>query len=233
MTKVIAFGDSIMKGVVMKKSQNQKETKYTVSESNFSNEVERRLGFEVVNYGKFGSTIENGAKVIDRNLDKIQNADYALLEYGGNDCDFHWAEIANNPTSEHNPKTSLKEFVRRYCEVIEKIKSMGTKPLLLSLPPLCAERYFDYFSKDLSGDERNRILNWLGGNKQRISNWHQSYNLELFKIAMNEQIPIIDITTSFLQKVDLFDYICMDGIHPNDKGQKLIGEILCEKFEKN
>ena len=233
MTKVIAFGDSILKGVVMKRSQNQNETKYTISESNFSNEVEKRLGFEVSNYGKFGSTIYNGAKVIERNLDKIQNADYALLEYGGNDCDFDWNSIAINPGEEHSPKTTIQEFVKKYCEVIDKIKSMGTKPLLLSLPPLCAERYFDYFSKNLNSEEKNSILKWLGGSKDRIANWHQSYNLELFKIAINEQIPIIDITTSFLQKKDFKDYMCLDGIHPNDKGQRLIAEILCDFFEKN
>ena len=36
------------------------------------------------------------------------------------------------------------------------------------------------------------------------------------------------IRTAFLQRRDYRDYLCIDGIHPNDKGHILIADILLD-----
>ena len=35
-------------------------------------------------------------------------------------------------------------------------------------------------------------------------------------------MPVIDIRSAFLAQPDFRSYLCADGIHPNEAGQKLI-----------
>ena len=54
-------------------------------------------------------------------------------------------------------------------------------------------------------------------NKQFLTNWHERYNIEVFKLAINKDIPIIDITSKFLEIKNYSNLLCDDGIHPNEK----------------
>mgnify|MGYP004542170117 FL=1 len=223
--KISAFGDSILKGVVFEKG------KYKISENNFANLCGKDLGVKIENKAKFGSTISVGEKSIEKNLDIIKNSDskYVLMEFGGNDCDYDWKSISERPTEIHKPKSEVEDFVERYTRLINEIKSMNKIPVLLSLPPIDAEKYFKKISEGLNGDN---ILIWMNGNKQHISNWHERYNIEVFKLAMNNNIPIIDITSKFLEIKDYSKLLCDDGIHPNEDGHKLIADAINEHIKK-
>lgn len=69
-------------------------------------------------------------------------------------------------------------------------------------------------------------------NKQFLTNWHERYNIEVFKLAINKDIPIIDITSKFLGIKNYSNLLCDDGIHPNEKGHKIIAEAIKEHIEK-
>ena len=119
--------------------------------------------------------------------------------------------------------STIEDFVSTYTAIISGIKELGKIPVLLSLPPIDSIRYFDHISKGLNGDN---ILAWMKGNKQFITNWHERYNIEIFKLAIGCGVPVIDITSVFLEKKNYSYYLCEDGIHPNAKGQKLIAEAI-------
>lgn len=150
------------------------------------------------------------------------------MEFGGNDCDYNWKEISISPNDEHKPNSDIKSFTKIYTELINKIKQMNKIPVLLSLPPIDCNAYFKKISEGLNADN---ILKWLNGNKQFISNWHERYNLEVFKLAINNNIPIIDITSKFLEKKKYENYLCEDGIHPNEDGHKIIANAIQEHIE--
>lgn len=80
------------------------------------------------------------------------------MEFGGNDCDFNWKEISEKPLEMHKPKTQIEDFVKIHTETIDKIKAMGKIPVMLSLPPIDAEKYFSRISKGLNAEN---ILKWL------------------------------------------------------------------------
>ena len=61
-----------------------------------------------------------------------------------------------------------------------------------------------------------------------ISNWHERYNLAVFSLGREMDVPVVDITTPFLLRTNYFDYICRDGIHPNEKGHEIMAERLLE-----
>ena len=72
------------------------------------------------------------------------------------------------------------------------------------------------------------ILTFLG-EVDFIYKWQEMYSAAIEKLAVEEKIPIIDIRSGFLNKEDYSDYLCADGIHPNEKGHLLISGVLQEK----
>ncbi len=59
---------------------------------------ERRT--QVVNRSKMGATISKGESLVQHDLNRGLEADYALVAYGGNDSDYDWAAIDRRPGGE-------------------------------------------------------------------------------------------------------------------------------------
>lgn len=225
MSEIYAFGDSVLKGIVLEKD------KYKVCKNRFSNICENVLNVVIENKAKFGSTILIGEKSFEKNVEIFDNpnVEYVILEFGGNDCDFKWNEIASNPTIEHYPNIEINEFAKMYTEIIHFIKNKNKKPVLLSLPPIDAQKYINRLSKELN---KENILKWMNNNPYFLTNWHERYNIEVFKLAINNNISIIDITSKFLEHKDYSIFLCEDGIHPNEEGHKLISEAIQEHIKR-
>lgn len=217
MKSVCAFGDSILKGVIL-----DEDSKYKVSHDSFADICQKTLGIRVENAGKFGSTIKTGERSLERFGD-ICGYDYALLEFGGNDCDFNWKEIAADPDADHKPNSTIEDFRLMYRELIANVRAHGVKPVLLSLVPIDSVKYFGTVSKGQNGEN---IMKWLGGNVHYIANWHERYNLEVFKLASELDVPLIDITSPFLEERRPGELLCADGIHPNKDGHRLIADAI-------
>lgn len=225
MSEIYAFGDSVLKGVII---ENEK---YKVCKNRFSNICEEVLNVVIANKAKFGSTISIGEKSFQRNIDMLDNpnVEYVVLEFGGNDCDFKWQEISDNPDIEHSPNIEINEFIKMYTDIIQMIKSKNKRPVLLSLPPIDSQRYMNKLSKNLN---KENILKWMNNNIYFLTNWHERYNIEVFKLAINNNISIIDITSKFLEQKDYSCFLCEDGIHPNERGHKLISEAIQEHISR-
>lgn len=220
MNKVIAFGDSVMKGVIYDGDV------YRITSDSFASMLAAEYGFRLINHAKMGHTIEKGIDVFNRMNEHVEENDLVLLEFGGNDCDFNWPDIGKNPHSEHVSKTDIGRFKESYCRLIERIKAKGARPLLFSLPPLESSRYFRFFTKTLDKHCTSNILKWLHGSVDSISNWHEQYNLAVFQVAIDSDTPIIDISSPILSDRNYSKYICQDGIHPNQEGHRLIFKFI-------
>ena len=219
MQKICLFGDSVSKGVIYDEVKNR----YTFTQNCFANLFSAFKGMQILNFAKFGCTIGKAQNIIEKHESEAAAADYTILEFGGNDSDFNWAQIAKDPDMVHTPQTPIDVFSEEYIKTVERLRQKGAMPIMLNLPPIDEHRYFDWFSRGLS---KENILKWLGGSVEYIYRWHEMYNMEICKIANNYKVPLIDIRSSFLEKRDFSSFLCADGIHPNELGHRLITETI-------
>lgn len=223
---ITLLGDSISKGVIY----DEDKDRYVIIKDSFCNIVQRRLKGVVHNAGKFGSTIIKGSRRLYEDLTK-DTPDIVIIEFGGNDCDFNWEEVALKPFESHEPNTNLAIFESTLKNIIYNLNSKNIIPVLLTLPPLDPEKYFKWISKK-SDDYARNILAYLGS-VNKIYTWHESYNSIIINLAKETHTNLIDVRSDFLNSVNYTTYLCKDGIHPNEKGHKLIADKILKYLEKN
>ncbi|MBQ9720159.1 MAG: SGNH/GDSL hydrolase family protein [Oscillospiraceae bacterium] len=215
---VTVYGDSILKGVLFENG------KYTVSHD-WEEKLCERFGLRVTNRSRFGSTLPKAMARIEKDSATEAAGEYALLEFGGNDCDFDWAAVAEAPEGEHTCKTPPALFMECYHRAIRLLRESGRIPVLSSLPPINAELYLSFLCRN--GLSRENIVRWLG-DVQRIYRWQENYSQMVEQVAREEHTPLIDLRRPFLQDERSPEtLLCADGIHPSREGQGLIYNTLC------
>ncbi len=213
------FGDSILKGVRLLAGT----TRYGTTDDIGLESIARSHDWILDNRSRFGCTVQKGELFLNRQLGKGEAPAAVLLEYGGNDADFRWAEVSERPYDEHEPNTPLPVFVETLRRMIKTLCSRGVKPVLTTLPPISSERYLDWITRD--GLSKENILLWLG-DANAIYRYQEKYSLAIERLAAETGCFLVDLRSAFLEKRALLPYLCADGIHPNDAGQRLIHEVL-------
>lgn len=218
--KIEVWGDSVLKGIIYDESRQ----KYKRLDQNTALDKMAEMGLNVKNNTRFGMTAPKARNLMLGALEKGVDAECAIIEFGGNDCDFKWSEVSQNPDLDHQPNTPLDVFKKCIADMVQAFRDHGIKPILMNLPPINSERYFDWISRGL---DAGAILKWLG-DKELIYRHHECYSLTLMNLAKSMSCDFIDVRQPFLLVRDYYNYLCEDGIHPNEKGYKLMNQAIAE-----
>lgn len=218
MKRLLIFGDSIMRGVYY----SAEEGRHKIFSERFNCLKER--GFEVINSSRMGATVEMGEALVKKKLTTPAEDTTVIFEYGGNDCDFHWADISADPSGDFSPNTPADKFAKIYGSIINYASEMGAKVKLCNLVPLDSEKYVRWISRDLSYDN---IISWLG-DASMLYRWHEYYNRTAETLAEKYGAELIDIRSPFLLSHNYKNYICSDGIHPTVEGHRMIDSLIAE-----
>lgn len=219
---VVIWGDSLAKGVVW----NEARKRHAYCRTTAAEIASERLNVTIINRAKFGCTAPQGLEMMEREIESGISCDTALIEFGGNDCNFDWKAISERPDEEHLPATSPQEYMESMRTMVRCLLKQGIRPVLMTLPPIDAERYFTF----LVGDTLNRenILRWLG-DVQQIYRYQEMYSLLVEKIAREFSIGLLDLRSRCLMERTFFrDMLCQDGLHLTEEGQQFIGEQIAE-----
>lgn len=222
---IMIFGDSIMKGVVLSESDHR----YRIGSGLGIDTLAQSFGLNIANHSRFGCTLEKGLGVLQRTVERTPDCGAVILEYGGNDCDFDWAQVAAEPHKEHSPNTPLEHFTELYAGAIEYLRRRGIVPVLTTLPPLCSERYLNWICR--SGLDKESILGWLG-DINAIYRYQERYSHAIEQLAERFDTALIDLRSFFLAERRMENFYCADGIHPNENGQRLIRSAFSDFFAK-
>lgn len=209
------FGDSIMAGVV------QENGRYSRCREQFQR-LEQETGARLDNHSSFGSTVVKGFGRLKKFLEQGQLGEYTLVEFGGNDCAYNWAEVAAAPDSQHICVVPPEEFEKNYEQIIMAVQAAGSRPVAATLPPISSGRYLQHICRD--GLDSGAILHWLG-DLEAISRWQAAYSAMVSRVAARLGCRVLDLRSAFpAAEPELEQYLCQDGIHPNRLGQKLMYE---------
>lgn len=217
----LVTGDSISRGVVF----DEEKGKYSVSQNSYVALVQKKLKGIVRNVSRFGNTLIRGIGKLGKDIAKEQ-PDIVLIEYGGNDCDFAWPEVAAHPDMPHEPQTDLALFEDTLTETIATLRGQDIVPVLMTLPPLNADSFIKWVSGQDPAVEGN-IMKWLGS-VTKIYWWQERYSSSIVRVAESTDTEWIDVRGAFLRSPDFCSLICRDGIHPNERGHELIAETIVD-----
>ena len=211
-----------MKGVLLQNG------KYTVSKA-WTSALEQIFGADLSNKSHFGCTVEKAMPSIEKYISEREGKSgesYLLIEFGGNDCDYKWAEIAEDPAGAHKCNTPIEKYSADMRAIVTKAADAGIKPAIITLPPIDAEKYLSFICRN--GIDKERILDWLidAGD---IEWWQGTYSSMARQIAREEAIPVIDLRSAVLGSgVRKAELTCDDGIHLSPEGQ----QIALEQFSR-
>jgi len=222
---VEVFGDSLLKGVQI----NPRNRRYHVDNNIDIKRMEQAHLLDIQNFSKFGCTVTKGLTLIQKRLASNKPfCDAIVMNFGGNDCDFNWQAVAERSHDEHTPHTPLDVFADTYREIIALLREHGIRPILATLPPLDAPKFFNWFCQGL---DKARVLAWLG-DVHVIYRWQESYSRAVEKIAIETNTPLVDLRGAFLKHRRLERFLCEDGTHPNTEGQKIITQAFLDFIEQ-
>ncbi len=218
------YGDSLLKATIP-----DENFRYHFHVAELMERYSASLG-AVVNRAKMGATISKGLSLVQHDLQRRMEARCALVAYGGNDSDFDWRAVAEDPEGEHHPKTELPEFVRLLSETVGALRRQGVQPVLMTLPPIDAERYLGFICR--GGLSRERILHWLG-DCQMIYRYQEMYSGAVAQVAAAEGLPLVPVRQAFLARRDWTQMIAADGIHLTMDGYRRLYDTLAQWLRKN
>lgn len=216
------WGDSILKGVVYDETRNR----YVLLKENAVKLAQSQLGLPIVNRSQMGRTAPQALELMQQECAGSFDGKLVVLEYGGNDCDYRWAEVAENPDAPHMCRTPDSLFTDAMEGLVEQVRILGGTPVLCSMPPLDANRYFRFITKN--GLSARNILKFIG-DTEHIYRWQEYYSSLVLRMATHLGCVCMPIRETFLRTFNkTSDAICLDGIHPNATGHRVIADAATD-----
>jgi acyl-CoA thioesterase-1 len=217
---IALWGDSIGRGIDF----DEVRGRYAVLKQTFYRLLEERGIIRIDNHAKFGATVTDGLQ----DFEATQGIDsgYVAIEYGGNDCNFAWEKAAVNPQGVYEANTPLPLFEQTLRRFVLAVRERGLKPLLVTPPPLYAQRFVAWVSQGL---DKANILKYLG-DEQRVYRWQERYALAVHRVAAAMACPLFDLRDVFLVYDDFPGLYGVDGMHPNAQAHDLIARAMEESL---
>ncbi len=236
---IIAWGDSILKGVV----SGGDSKRFDITQNDSLSQACAALGIELANKSVFGSWMTKTRRTQDRSIRAGAAAQIGIIESGTNDSDYDWTAVNQNPDADHLQRCPLDEFKALMQEAVEVARQNKITPVIMIPNPLVPDWWF----KNICiGNDENAIRKFVerkyglqggdcgGGDCSQGQNWaaalrlyqnQELYSIAAANLARSLNVQTVDMRTEFLAHSNYRDLMCLDGVHPNQAGYDFMAEV--------
>lgn len=216
---ILVFGDSILKGIIGGITDSKR---FEVIEENSLQLAGNELGIEIINKSVFGSTIQKTQKTMNRCIKSGTKADICIIESGGNDADYDWTLVSENPDGEHLQRCPIEDFDRILDEIVKTARENGITPVIMTLPPLVGDWWYENIC---IGQNVEAVKKFVGDDIYRLYRNQELYSLHAAEYARKNGVQLVDMRSAMLAHKNYREIMCHDGIHPNREGYRYMAEI--------
>ncbi len=254
-TSIIAWGDSILKGVV----SGGDSKRFDITEKDSLSQACAALGIELANKSVFGSWMTKTRRAQDRSLRNGSSAQIGIIESGTNDSDYDWSAVSANPDAEHLQRCPLDEFSRLMEEAVSVARQNKITPVIMIPTPLVPEWWLNNIC---IGNDEAAIVKFIarkyglqGGDQKasqdqkaaadgdclqdlkraaamRLYQNQELFSLKAAAIARSLNVQIVDIRSEFLAYPNYKSLMCLDGVHPNQAGYDFMADIWKREIQR-
>lgn len=216
MLTLALYGDSIGRAV----SYDESRGRYVYLKEGFDRLLPPEAGIRIQNFSRFGAIAQEGLSAFE----EAQGLDCQAvgIQFGGNDCTPDWQAAAADPDVVHPARVPLPQFEAVLTRFVQAVQARGMLPVLVTPPPLVAERFVPWVSQGL---DAGALLRYLG-DVHHVYRWQEQYALAVHKVARYTASKLFDLRAVFLAERVLGDLYCIDGMHPNQQGHQLIARAV-------
>ena len=238
-TSIIAWGDSILKGVV----SGGDSKRFDITEKDSLSQACAALGIELANKSVFGSWMTKTRRAQDRSLRNGASAQIGIIESGTNDSDYDWSAVSANPDAEHLQRCPLEEFTRLMEEAVSVARQNKITPVIMIPTPLVPEWWFNnicigndeaaivrfitkkYLQDQDCAADKDGTQDQKAAAAMRLYQNQELFSLKAAAIARALGVQTVDIRSEFLAHPNYKTLMCLDGVHPNQAGYDFMAEI--------
>ena len=146
-----------------------------------------------------------------------ENPDTVIIQFGINDSA---VDVWKKPSAAE-PRVPLKTYETNLRQFVTALKSKNTEVILMTPNPL---RWTDKLKKMYGKNPYNPAD--PDGFNVRL----RDYAMVVRRLAKEESVRLIDVYQAFEEAGDV-DALLLDGMHPNDRGHRLIADRLLRILE--
>ena len=205
--KLVVFGDSILKGVITIPNSGKL---FDTTENDSLSLAQKELGFELDNRSIYGNITSKGLVKLQKFFEKGGEADFCIIEFGSNDCDYDWGTLIQ--------KVPLAEYLENLASMVKLCREHKVTPLMMGLIPYVCN---DWYQTIIKGQNEAAILDFLGGSSETLGKNQLIYKDAQKDFVQKNNVQFLDPWTIFEGHKEL---MCYDGIHPNEKGYELLSK---------
>ena len=215
--KISVYGDSILKGVITGTGSGHL---FDLIEDDSLTLASRKLGFALNNQSVFGNIITKAAKKLSRDIARGSVGDLAIIESGGNDCDYDWPAVLKGETTQ--PRVPLEQFIDTIDQMVRLCRANSITPLLMTMPPLVSDWWYHHICEGYGEDN---VRAFVKGDTNLLYQNHEMYNMRIVRFCVENGVQFVDMRQRMLESGRFRQMMCADGIHPTLEGYRFMADV--------